>query len=91
MRTVGLVAFSTGWIIPFAWSVLVTHWFIDDVVWGQVRHLLWPESIVQPLDSFHVFFVAHYVFAFSMVWLFAVISFWVIKYARATRPVEKPE
>ena len=91
MRALGLVVFSTGWMIPFAWSILVIHWFVDQVVWQQVVHLVWPDTVVRPIDPFYGFFWAHYVFAFSMVWLFAVIVFWIVRYVRATTPAKKPE
>jgi hypothetical protein len=92
VRTFGLVAFSTGWMIPFAWSVVATHWFINNVVWQQVVHLVWPDTVApHPIDPIYGFFLAHYAFGFSMVWLFAVIVFWIVRYVRATTPVEKPE
>ena len=86
--TIWMIFFSAGWIIPFAWSVIATHWFIDKVVWQQVVHLVWPDTIVRPIDPFYWFFFAHYAFAFSMLWLFGVIAFWVTKYARSTRRPE---
>ena len=91
MRTFGLVTFSTGWIIPFAWSIYATQWFVKRVVWPRVVNLIETPTISMPHDPFYGFYWAHYVFAFSMVWLFAVIVFWIVRYVRATTPVEKPE
>lgn len=90
MRTIGLVAFSTGWMVPFTWSVLAIHSFVTNVVWPQVVHLT-TNSVVPGIDSFYPVQLAHYAFVFSMAWLFSVIAFWIVRYVRATKPVEKPE
>lgn len=68
-----LILFSTGWIAPFTWSIWIIYVYIRDVVWPQAHS---GRAYNFP---FHFFDIAHYVFFFSLLWLFIVIVYWIVK------------
>lgn len=73
IKTIIIILFSTGWMIPFSWSIWITHEYIKKVVWPQAR---WGTPYDYP---FHFFDIAHYVFFVSMIWLFTVILYWLMR------------
>jgi hypothetical protein len=75
-----LVLFSVGWLVPFTYSIASAYDFLRRWVWPVVG---WNDrSAIQPL---HPFYVADKLLYASVIWLAAVIVFWVL---RATRDQE---
>lgn len=68
-----MIIFSTGWLAPFSWSIWIIYKYISGVVWPQAR---WGQPYNFP---FHFFDIAPYVFLVSVVWLFFVMVFWIVK------------
>lgn len=69
--------FSAGWILPLTASFAAFY----DFVW----RIVWPVASCQDgaaVRPFHMFSLADELFCTAMIWLPAVIIYWVI---RATR------
>jgi hypothetical protein len=74
-----LVIFSTGWLVPFTYSIASAY----DFIWRWV----WPVAAFNDrsaLVPFHPFSVADKLLYVSMIWLAVAIVFWVLRATRST-------
>jgi hypothetical protein len=73
MRT-WLIFFSVGWLVPFALSL----WAAFDFLW----RVMWPlasQNDGSKVTTFHLFEWSQELLLGSVVWLAAVILYWLLK------------
>ena len=73
-----LVVFSSGWLVPFTYSIVAAYDFVWRVVWPMAA---WHDA--SHLNPFHLFEWSGVLLYVSVAWLAVVIVYWVL---RATSP-----
>ena len=69
-----LTLFSLGWLLPL--------WWVGDRLVAVAEFNAAPHLFASPPATFIFIFVGREVFAFSLLWLAAVLSYWIVILAR---------